>query len=274
MYQRSYHQRVLKHDAPAPVPRISWKKIVSIAVVAVLLAGIVWCIKTPRFQVTQVSVEGANVADPNELAQFVLSELDGRYLYFFPKSSIVLVSPDTLARAISAKYPRFKSVVVSRDSMRSLKVTVKEYSGMYLWCDREEVCSFMDETGTVFADAPYFSGSAYLKVYKGDREAYPFAGLTQDETLLVTHIYERLRAIDIDPVTVSFDTPQTLRVVFMHGGGRARVLFDPGKDIDAQLEVLYSGIRTQPLASMYHSPTHVLEYLDVRFDNKLVYKFQ
>ena len=274
MYQRSYHERVLKHDGPAPVPRISWKKIIYIASGLAVAVGIIWCIKTPRFQITQVSVQGANVADPTELSQFVLDQLDGRYLYFFPKTSVILVSPDNLARAINVQYPRFRSVVVSRDSMRSLKVTVDEYSGLYLWCDGDEVCSFMDETGTVFADAPYFSGSAYLKIYKGDREAYPFSALTQDETTRITHIYEQLRAIDIDPISVSFDTPQTLRVVFVHKGARARILFDPSKDIDTQLEVLYSGLRTQPLASMYHSSTQVLEYLDVRFDNKLVYKFQ
>lgn len=275
MYERTYHAKVLKYDEKTPPRRIfSWRRLVTVLGVLVICAGIVILIKAPRFQVQTISVVGVDVADPIEVSQFTLAALQGNYLLFFPKTSILLVNQDKLAQEIKAHYPRFKTVRVDRDSMRSLKVTVTEYAGSYLWCDSTDVCSFMDETGAVFADAPYFSGNAYLKIYSGARIAYPFYPVTIEQLTLVSHIKKRLESIEIDPLSFAFDSDHLLSVVFIHNTSRTTIMFDPTEDTDQMLETLYGGLRTEPFTDLYHNPSKILEYIDLRFANKLIYKFK
>lgn len=275
MYHRSYHERVLKSDTPKQKKtRIKWKSIAIGVGTAALISALVVIIRAPRLQVTEVVVEGAQVADPFEVSQFVLGTLDGTYLRIFPKTSIVLISPDTLTQSIARAYPRFKSVAVDRASMQKLVVSVEEYPGVYLWCDTTDACSFMDAQGTVFADAPYFSGSAYLKVYGGTRSPYPFTAFNPTQMQMIATLSDKLPGIDIEPLSVSFVSDKTVVVRFVHNQREAQIRFDPTTPIDAQLDILYSGLRTQPLSRLYHDRAQVLEYLDVRFDNKLVYKFQ
>lgn len=273
MYERTYHTRVLKtDDAPRAKRSFPWKRVLGILSIIAVLVGVVLCIRAPRFQVARVVVDGTNVADPEAVSQAVLTDLEGNYLYILPKTSIVLVSTDTIETRIREQFPRFKDVRVERDSMHSLKVTVVEYPGVYLWCD--DACSFMDETGTVFADAPYFSGSAYLKIYSGERQAYPFRPVSTELLATISYLYDRLQSIDITPLSMRLTTEDTLVVSFIHYSTTAIIYFDPTSDVDSALETLYSALRTAPLSRMYHNSSAVLEYLDTRFGNKVIYKFQ
>mgnify|MGYP000228633356 CR=1 FL=1 len=275
MYQRTYQSRVLKTDsAKSPKRPFPWKRVSIGAAVVIVLVGFVFLIRAPRFQVKTVNVVGTNVADPLDVSQFVLGTLEGNYLWILPKSSVVLVAPPDIQTAIQAQFPRFKSVKVDRDSMSSLRVEVVEYPGVYLWCDRDDACAFMDEQGTVFADAPLFSGSAYLRIYAGERQPYPFTPVTPEQLATVHTIDQRLRATDIDPISFSFVSSHELRVYVFHGTQRVPILFDPSDDINRALNTLYTGLRTQPLARLYHDRTQVLQYLDLRFASKIVYKFQ
>ena len=272
MYERSYHGSVLKKEGSAP-RTFPWKRLGIVVATILLCTGIVFLIRVPKFQVKEVVVEGAFVVDPVEVTDFVLGGLEGNYLFVLPKTSIFLSKPDSIALQVQERFPRFKFVEVKRDSMDSLKVIATEYPGVYLWCDGDDTCSFMDETGTVFADAPYFSGTAYLKVYGGERAVYPFKPLTPAQLALMVLITVKLGAIDIAVTEFSVEDAHTLTARFSHHGNPAAILFEPNRDINEALDVLYSGLRTDPLQKMYHDRTRVLEYLDLRFSNKVVYKF-
>lgn len=275
MYERSYHAKVLRAEQPEKKKRgISWRKVLWSSVCVVLLVGIVTLIKLPQMQVRTVTVTGTNVADPNDVSYFVMSMLEGRYLRFLPKTSILLVNTDTLAEQIKFTFPRFKDVAVGRSDLTTLEVTVSEYPGVYLWCGDDGACSFMDETGTVFAPAPYFSGTAYIKLYGGVRGEYPFVPIASANISSVQTIIDRLKDIQVEVIEARLRSAHWLDVAIMHRGKTAHLYFEPTKDVDAMLDAFYTGIKTEPLASKYRDDTQTLEYIDLRFANKIVYKFQ
>ncbi|HWC57392.1 MAG TPA: hypothetical protein VG621_00350 [Candidatus Paceibacterota bacterium] len=283
MYERTYHAKVLRHPPRGTSAKkkkrraFRWKRFGIFILVVGGIVGSILLVRAPYFQVataSDVHIVGTTVVDPDEVSRYVVSTFKGNALLLFPRTSIFLIAPDTVAAAVQKQFPRFKSVKVVRTDMHSLKVVVAEYPAVYLWCDGNERCSFMDASGVVFADAPYFSGNAYLKLSGGARGVYPFKPLTAADIAFVSTVSARLRAIAITPLSFSFVSDHDVSVGFMHGATVAQLLFDPSKDIDTSLEALYSGLRTDPLASLYHNASKVLEYIDVRFDSKVVYKFQ
>jgi cell division septal protein FtsQ len=278
MYERTYHSKVLKADPAKPEPKsFPWKRVVVITSVIAVFVGFILLTRIPKWQVTTVTVNGTQVADPEEVAAFVKSGIEGRYLFsLMPRRSILLVHPKHIARQVHAAFPRFKEVHVQRSAMNALTVDVSEYKGVYLWCEHgeTEVCSFMDERGIVFAAAPYFSGDAYLKIFVGERGAYPFTPISTQQLALVTMLDEKLRAINIDPVDFYFNGEHELVIDFSHHGDRAKIFIDPTRDVESALEALFSALRTDPLRAHYADSSQVLQYLDLRFSNKVVYKFQ
>jgi hypothetical protein len=274
MYERTYHKSVLKQsDTPKEPRHFPWKRaLVAIGVIS-LLVGFVFLNRMPALQVNAVSVEGTSVADPEEVSLYVSKLLEGNMLYVFPKTSILLVSSPFIRKNIRADFPRFETVSVSKDSLHSLHVRVKEYDGTYLWCETEVHCFFMDTNGIVFAEAPYFSGSAYVKIYTQQGGEVPFNPVSSEELVMINTMIERLKAISIMPDEFHFLSDQQLSVSFSHNGNRSSIYFDPRGDVEESLETLYSGMRVETFGRLYHDSQKKLEYIDLRFSNKMVYKF-
>jgi len=277
MYERTYHKTVLKTDEKQPgrkLRQVNLKLIALIVVVLAVLTGIVILIRLPKVQVKTVSVVGANVVDPGDVSEFVTSQLQGDKLFILPKTSIFIIPEHTLEQQIKAAFPRLQTVVVSRRNFSTITVTVTEYQGVYLWCADETDCDFMDQNGVAFATAPYFSGDAYPKIFTGATHAMPFQALSPDQVNTLSLLLTRLPIINIDPEEFHFVTDHELDVDFNHNGHQAQLMFDPTLDISDSLEALYTGLQTDPLATKFQDPSEVLQYIDLRFLDRVVYKFQ
>ena len=275
MYERTYHTRVLKQDMlPKERTAFPWKRMLWTVMFVGGLIGVVLLIRAPFLQINTVTVEGVHVVDPDTVSQYAISILEGKRLMLFPKKSTLLLSTRAIQRAVATSFPRFETVAVSRDSLHSLVVSVQEYDGVYLWCIADTDCYFMDARGIVFASAPYFSGTAYPKVYRGEKQVIPFEPLTPDMLANVALLEGGLKQSGIVPTDYHFIGDHELDVGFVHDGKPAQLLFDPTRPVKDTLEILYSGMRAPAFAKSFHDNTKVLQYIDLRFSNKMVYKFE
>jgi cell division septal protein FtsQ len=273
MYERNYQKRVLKQDPiVSEKKQFPWKRVTIIFGIVVLCAGCVFLTRAPFQKVQSVSVGGAEVTDPEEVSMYVKKILEGNRVYVLPRSSTLLLSVNSIENRLKYAFPRLKSVVVHRDSLHSLSVAVEEYKGIYLWCKEE--CFFMDENGVVFASAPYFSGSAYVRISAGEQAGLPFTPITKEQLSLVTLLTERLRAIMLEPNEFRFISPYELDIVFTHNGDTAKLMIDPTQDTETTLEALYAGMRAPSFEQLYRDENKKIEYINLRFNNKMVYKFQ
>jgi hypothetical protein len=102
----------------------------------------------------------------------------------------------------------------------------------------------------------------------------PFQAIGSDQVAMIMLLLDRLPAIGIAPEEFHFVTDHEVDVDFNHGGHEAQLLFDPAIEMDDALEGLYTGLRTDPLMTKFHDPNQVLQYIDLRFGNRVVYKFQ
>jgi cell division septal protein FtsQ len=275
MYERTYRSSILKKEVksvPQAPKRFPWKRFFLILALIAILGGFVYLIKAPWLQVRDVAVTGTNVADPDEISRSVQAMLEGRNLYIFPKTSMLVLSVPRIEARLKEQFSRLSSVSINRTSAHSLLVEVQEYDGKYLWCQEGDDCSFMDENGIVFAPAPVFSGSAYIRFYGGMQEELPFTAISKEQLAYVETIINRLEAISLHPTIFTFITDHNLAVSFIHRDTEAKIYFEPTKDLDAALQTLYTGMRSPAFISQYTSKP--LEYIDLRFSNKMVYKFK
>lgn len=281
MYERNYHDSVLNEEkAQSPKKKkkrsFSWKNALLIALCVVTVGGFITATQLNRLQVKEVVVEGANSADPKDVSAFVTDSLSGKWLYVFPKTSIVLLPDHYLETSIKRAFPKFSDVSVARRGTQTVKVTVSEYEGVYVWCQEgTENCSFMNYDGIVFAPAPFFSGSAYIKLFVESAREYPFVPITKEQLTTMRFIVDRLQGIGIEPSEFHFYSgPGRTEIVFYHNGYPARLIIDPSIPADTSLQSFFTAIRTAPFSTRYRDSVSILEYVDVRLPNKIVYKFQ
>jgi cell division septal protein FtsQ len=276
MYERTYNAKVLSQKAPPEKKRrrrFPWRKFMIGLVSVLILAAIVILIRLPQLQVKTIAVVGTEVTDPEDVSIFIRSQIEGNFLYAFPKTSMLLVPTTSVAKWTAKEFPRFSSVDVRRKGVHGLTVSVSEHQGTYLWCAMDE-CYFMNADGLVFAPAPFFSGDAYAKLYIGTKSALPFSPLTPEQFAMVQVVLSRLPSIGINPSAIRDISSHQIDIDFSHKGTMARLMIDPNNDIEQTLEHLATALETDPLKTSFRSNSSVLEYLDARFSNRIVYKFR
>lgn len=279
MYTKTYQEQLLREKQPAPKKK-RWKKkkLFFISLFATLvITGVIFLIRAPFLQVRSVMVEGVNAADPGDVTARVEESLVGNYLFVVPKGSILFLSKDALIGMLTAEFPRFSSVSIERRDFHTIIVRVHEYEEWALWCrtqKSEDDCYFMDAAGAVFSPAPFFSGTAYIKVYKGELAGVlPFQPLTSAELLLLQRYLRDLPSVRLVPTSMSFDSPYKLTVEFLYGDSTATLFINPKHDPGLVLENLSSALTSDSFKAEFRSAVKPLAYIDARFTNKVVYKF-
>ncbi len=276
MYERTYHRQVLKETEETPVVKkgFRWKRLVFTLLALGVLAGVVYAIRDPRLQITTMTVEGTEVVDSEEIRLFTMATLSGKTLWVLPRSSSLLLQTETLEKKLHTQFSRIKEVQVKRDGLRGITITISEYRGAFLWCTDETQCFFMDEQGIVYSSAPQFSGTAYLKVFSGrEPQPLPFEGASTTTLAMIRTLKDDLLTINIVPLAFRTIGPREVRIDFLHNKDIAQFVLDPTVPVQTSLEYLFSGMRTEPLASAFRDSTKKLLYIDVRFPNNIVYRF-
>lgn len=280
MYERIYKPKVLNAQrAPEEEKRRSrrfrWKYFLWSGGGVLLLVGFVLLARASSLQVRDIRVEGTTVVDPEEVVTLVQDEMNGRFLFFLPRTSMLVLSTRTITHRIEQAFPRFSSVSVRRSGTASLEVVVTEREGTYLWCRGEDDCFFMTNEGVVFAVAPFFSGDAYERIFYGNEvPLLPFTPLPTSFLGVIETLRTRLPILGIIPTEYRFVSEHELVVVFSHHGTRAELRLNHTTDSESMLEDLATGLGTEPLKGLFRDEEKTLEYLDVRFSNKVVYKFR
>lgn len=276
MYERTYHRQVLKETEETPVVKkgFRWKRLVFTLLALGVLAGVVYAIRDPRLQITTMTVEGTEVVDSEEIRLFTMATLSGKTLWVLPRSSSLLLQTETLEKKLHTQFSRIKEVQVKRDGLRGITITISEYRGAFLWCTDETQCFFMDEQGIVYSSAPQFSGTAYLKVFSGrEPQPLPFEGASTTTLAMIRTLKDDLLTINIVPLAFRTIGPREVGIDFLHNKDIAQFVLDPTVPVQTSLEYLFSGMRTEPLASAFRDSTKKLLYIDVRFPNNIVYRF-
>ncbi len=254
-----------------------------------IIGGSIYLLRLPKLQITNVTVRGNVIIQEQDVASFVQNALAKPYLGIIPRTNMFLVPKRTLTESISEQFPRFKRVTIEQQKDRTLLITVLERESIYLWCvgapgepstpDEPNPCYYVDDTGYVFSEAPYFSGTIYFKFFGelvdlGDTPVGAYV-LSSDYFKQIIRFKESLEAISMKPT--GFVTYDTGLVAFLFSSTfsdtQQKIIFSQENNIENIISNSISAITAEPLAGKLAKEFSQLEYIDLRYDNKVYYKF-
>ena len=108
-------------------------------------------------------IVGNEIEHTDAVQSVAAKSLEGSYAWVVPHKNIFLFPRNTVVRDVTAVFPRFKSVDVRAESLNGIVVTVAERKPAYLWCTSDTVCYYVDDSGVAFSGAPVFSGNLFFE---------------------------------------------------------------------------------------------------------------
>ncbi|RJR12587.1 FtsQ-type POTRA domain-containing protein [Candidatus Parcubacteria bacterium] len=226
----------------------------------------------PRLSISNVAIAGTEQVSPDSVKTHVESTILTDTFSFFSKKNIFLYPRTQLEASIREQFPRILSVRVERESLlaQAITVTVQERQAYGRWC-RDSSCYLLDEKGYIFADEGASSPSVSAR--------YTFHGALANADTPIGQTFL--------PDTFS-DVAILLGALEKGGFFPQHILMEDGKDFTIQVARGYS-IRAS-LESKPHNIVHnlelilssdalrgkegELEYVDLRFGNRVYYKFK
>lgn len=252
-----------------------------------ILASLIYISNRPSLNISEINIVGNKVLDVQTLKNTVQKQLTGKYLWFFSKTNILLYPESKIKSELKNKFKRIQDVNLSVKDNQVLMVSLNEREAKYTWCGQivdfaanQDKCYFLDQNGYIFDEAPYFSGEVYFKFYGMvglDDSGTPLGSYFSKENFTKLILFKdtlinmglkpfMLSTMDNGDVELYLST-QTTKSTY------PKIIFNINADLQNVAENLQAALTTEPLQSKFKNKYSSLEYIDLRFGNKVYDKF-
>jgi len=235
--------------------------------------------------VNSIEVDGNKVIDTKDIQKVANEKLSGKYFWLFSRKNVLFYPEKKIERALADEFKRLTNIDLEIKRGNVLVISVDERVPMYSWCGKElpvhaqtEKCYFLDDEGYMFDEAPYFSGHVYFKFYG------PYEGETPEGSYFRKEKFSDLisfkGALDtfgLKPKALLVDDAGNGTALLVKGKSGLKdpeIYFKINDDLENIAENLKAALDNEPLKTKIKDFYSTLLYIDLRFDNKVYYKFQ
>ncbi len=270
------------------------------AVKAALISGVfvaMVCIASftahlPEVRIATIQIEGAVLTSQEALHTSIAAQLDGAYVWIFPRNATAIYPKQTILKDILDSFPSITMVHLEREGSTSLVATVGERAPAYLWCgdaspatkaSHREECYFTDTEGVVFLRAPSFSDGIYMKLYMPvlGEAVRPLATYPQplgmrlmesDRFLRLMHFAQSLEGEGVFVTSISCDVQKDCTLTLKNG---VPLMIASDTALEVALRNLFATIETGKVTlDDLTMARRRFDYIDLRFDKKVFLKEQ
>ncbi len=269
------------------------KKVVLIMVIAlVFIGGCIYSTYLPVLQLNHITISG-NKTLPEELVKKKVGEvLNGKYALVLPRRFVLFSFSNQVAPLLEEAFPIIQAIDVKKRYPDSLDIQITERKLFAIVCNdlitdegisasstpvvengttpRVIQCMYIDNKGFSYEEAPNSSGTLIARI-QTDAESLKMSSELIKPSFVATleYIIKKIPEVTGDRV-LDIELPSKLVSEFrVKTSGGYRLFFKREDDFDNALRVLKAvlndGIKDKKSR---------LEYVDLRFGNKVFYKLK
>ena len=259
------------------------RTMIGTVICAVIVSGIFFGVRLRAFQVEKISINGLNTISEQDMQKEILSILAGSYATGLIPYQFLLTAPAKIVvERMKDKFPLIAEMEVNKQFPNGLTVAVQERQLFGVLCndgmgegstakkDSDIECFYLDTKGIAYQKAPETQGFLIIKISIESSEI-PLGGQAVDITTMrrMIELNEKLPPI-VGSSIISYQIPHTisheLRAVTMQGFS---LLMKQDSDMDTLLYVLKRIFEKEIRSKRIN-----LDYIDLRFGNKVFFKFK
>ena len=246
--------------------------------IIVLAILFLYLIRLPAAKIEKIEIAGLKTLDKIALESFTRARLNGSYAMLIPRSSIIFAKTNSLEKELSAEFPQIETVTVEKKFPKGLRISVQERNFFGIFCPTSNnsepellpKCAFIDAQGHAYEEAPRSSGSLLVKIYK-DVSEIQLGAVVLDASLMreMQFLKDELKKKNgLEIVSYHFFSrvPREIRVETANG---FKLWFDRTKNLSESFKVLKTVLEQE-----IKDRRQELSYIDLRFGNKVFYKYK
>lgn len=235
-----------------------------------------------------IKITGLKIIDQEEVEGSIKKNIIGKYIYIFDKSNFLIYPKQKIYDDLLNNFPRIEKLAVYREGLNTLAIDITERAGAYLYCGKEvpinkqeigENCYFVNNDGYIFDRAPYFSGNIYFKYFLDlNIEGENFLGIQMmepDRFLSIMRFIEDIKSLKFKPIYITFEE-NNIASIYLQTNSEVvpKIIFREKDDLNILFENLKIAMEQKEFSDEIWQKYDKLLYIDLRFENKVLYKFE
>lgn len=264
---------VLKQHRVAKQRTFIRKIVLRISLICVAIGGgaaiLLW---VPQLRFWSTSVSGNTAVSSEEILNVTNNFLGEKIFILFPQGSVFLFRSFNLEARILEAFPHIATVDVSHSFQRKISITITERAMWGLYCkDSALPCFYITEDGVITAEAPQLTGTILFRINdkRPGLDTRVVGNTVIEEPLAarirqVTNMLAERHHIMVREVILGDVFEDNIKLITTEGW---YILFDEQTHVERAFENLLLVLEKQI------TDRADLEYIDIRFDGKVFYKY-
>ncbi len=253
--------------------RISFYKKVLYSFIFLLffISLFILCLTWQKIRIQNVVVTGDTSIDKSTISAIAEIVLADRYMWLIPTDNFLLYHKEKIKSEILNQNKKIDSVHISYVHFpNEIEIRIADRSPEYQWCKDANDCYFMDKDGFIYEKASILMPNPYIE----------FFGLVKDTAVGQSFFFEKFPAISsflqnmneakLSPVSFTARDENNYEIMLSGGG---KIIMNDKDSFDAYLKNINVLIDNGYLKTDSDS-LKKLEYIDLRFGNKVPLKFK
>jgi len=263
-----------------------WKVSIAAFLFIACVVGVSVLSRHHSMHISQINILGNVYSNEQKILEVTEEKLKGNYFGILSRSNSFLFSRGRIEKAILEQFAEVEKVRVDFESKNSINVRITEFNPVAKWCkdfvseeaeveeDANEIilskedCYLVSEKGFIFAREPLINTLDLVK-FKNDHEGEPIRSYYLNEDLFkdLVHFTDLLKErLNIEVVTVERADEFSFN---MFTTDKLELRIDTEDDVLEVFDNLQTFLNSDEVSEISLAD---LEYIDLRFGNKVFYK--
>ncbi|MFY9462699.1 MAG: FtsQ-type POTRA domain-containing protein [Candidatus Sungiibacteriota bacterium] len=266
-------------SGPAKKRREGKKIFLAVAIgagILIVCGGIVFVLRAPRLQIQDIALSGIKILDEQAVRDRISAAFVGARALIFPRSSFFLADTDEIAYRLKQDFLRIRDVAVAKKFPDKLEIVINERVFWGVFCNRAQgsstpACAYIDPDGIAYEYAPEPQGKLIISI-RSDEGGDIILGMPAIDFAVMAEIRNLAEKIPAETGIAIMDfelrtrVPSEIRAI---AGEGFAMIFKREDDYAAILRVL-----KRVLEGEIKDKQSRLDYIDLRFGNKVFYKLK
>ena len=228
----------------------------------------------PYFRIQQIEIHSAEIIPAAEVEAVIRREITGREWLILPRDNFFLISGEGLEHVIRDRFSQIETVSVGRRFPNRLTVEIRERILWGIYCRRENLaappdsCLYLDTHGVAYEDLSDIQGWLLPVVYAAGTKVIGEEAVSPSAIEFYESAEGSLRGVGAEMLWVSFSTssPAEMRLGLAEGWN---ILVTASRPVEEWTKVLAVVLEKEVAGRRSE-----LEYVDLRFGNRVFYKYR
>lgn len=229
---------------------------------------VIWSFYLDYFRIKNINIEENSFIEKEKIIENINNFISEKYFYLIPKNNILVISKKEIADYLLNNFFRIKSANVSKKLPDGLIIKIEERNPSALLCE-DKNCFFVDDSGYVFEESPFFSGDIFIKFIDQRNEGNFSVNtkvLSEEEFRNLINFSELLSK---DGIKVSGIILKNEGLYEFHTSEQWYILLSQRSNYKISFDNLKIALNEQ-----IKEKRPELEYVDLRLQNKVFFKYR